>query len=291
MKIRVIAPSSKCKDIDVIINKFINYMRIEGNEVYYNPKIHNGNILPFFASSKDYSLIDLKDSINDTESNILWALRGGYGCGNIVQSLTEIIPPTNKTVIGFSDITAMHILFNIYYDLPTIHAPVVTSFVQDNHDFTEIKNLLNGVQKSYDLYPVNDYAGKFDITSVLVGGNLTVIQSLIGTKVHPNFAGKVLFLEDVDERPYRIHRSLMHLKNSFVLKDVRAIILGEFAKCGDKIDKVLYDYVENELLIPVYRIKNIGHVRNNLPIVLGSRVDIKNSMLHVQSNFNYSGFN
>lgn len=288
MNIRVIAPSSKKKDISDIIDKFIHKAKNINLQITYDKKIFENNRLPFFASSEENIFKDLRDAILDKNNNILWAARGGYGAANHVQNLLDVVPSGSKTIIGFSDITALHILFNQYYNIPTIHAPVITSFIENNNSFNDIINLLNGSEGVYEINPVNNISENLVLNSSLHGGNLAVITTLIGTKIHPNFDDKILILEDVNEKGYQIHRNLMHLKNAGLLQKIKALILGEFTLGDDIVENTILDFIENEIDVPVFRMNNFGHVPNNLPIILGSEVIIKNNKLHVKSPFNFN---
>jgi muramoyltetrapeptide carboxypeptidase len=112
----------------------------------------------------------------------------------------------------------------------------------------------------------------------LLGGNLTVLTALVGTPHMPDLNGSVLLLEDVTERPYRIDRMLTTLRASGALRGLRGVVLGQFTDCDPGPDGVTAHDVLTERLgtlgIPVMANASVGHVPENMPVLLGARVEI-----------------
>jgi muramoyltetrapeptide carboxypeptidase len=117
-------------------------------------------------------------------------------------------------------------------------------------------------------------------TGTLLGGNLSLIASIMGTKYQPSFNGSVLVIEDIGEEPYRIDRYLSQLKNSGVLYKINACILGQFTDCAPKepeksltLEQIFNDYLGN-LKIPVISNLSYGHIPQKLTLPLGARVRV-----------------
>jgi len=115
-------------------------------------------------------------------------------------------------------------------------------------------------------------------TGPLLGGNLTVLTALVGTPHMPNLDGSVLLLEDVTERPYRIDRMLTTLRSSGALRGLRGVVLGQFTDCapgpdGDTAHDVLVERLAS-LGIPMVANAPVGHVPENMPVLLGAQVEL-----------------
>jgi len=289
MKIKVIAPSSKAIDTSDFVEKAKQNLKKIGVDLITDKRMFEGSELPFFSSNFEFAKQDLINSLTSPEYNVIWAARGGYGAANIAVQLTDLQDIRNKTIIGFSDITALHFLFNQIYNLPTIHANVISNFMRNEDDFESIGDILNGKTQKYELFPLNKKAQSYNtISGKIQGGNLIVSCSLIGTKISPRFKNKIILFEDVNEKGYAVHRSLMHLKNAACFDGAKALILGEFNNSDEHIDLALEHFANNDINFPCFRIKAIGHLCKNLPIVFGADSEIHKNILTVNSPFNYS---
>lgn len=283
-KVRVIAPSSKDENS---LNYLIKAKEILGKENFllcWSNDIFAEAELPFFASSKAFMVKDLINSFQSDDERIIWVIRGGYGAANLLDEFSKTPPRKDKIFIGFSDATAIHLVLNQKFGMASIHGPTLSNFIKNENSFTIFENILLSDKVSYDLEQITnrDYQ---TINSCVNGGNLTVITTLIGTKFNPNFANKILLIEDVNEKGYHIHRHLMHLKNSGVLSGVTAVIFGEFTDSDDK-EKIAVDhFCKNEIEVPCFRIKNIGHVKDNKPIIFGSDAFISGDKLIIENPF------
>lgn len=286
-KIAIIAPSSLSSEAEGKFAAALSLLEDAGFSVVYHPEIISGASLEFFAATKYIRTESLKIALEDDRVKIIWAFRGGYGATEIVFDCYECKPSTPKLLIGFSDITALHLLFNQRYQLPSLHASVLTSLLGDQKKmFAEIMELFTAGKKSYELEMANDSAINIDSTieAEIIGGNLAVFCNMIGTKLHPCTDGKIVILEDVGERGYEIHRLFMHLINSGLLTRPAAIILGDFTN-GDEhvkpsIDDICYRYLRH---IPIYNFTGFGHGSVNHPVILGSKSKIDKNYLLLES--------
>jgi len=276
-KIAIIAPSSGVNDLSGSIDieqsmnrldKMVSLLKKHGFNCSYDNKIFdNNNSLGYFSSSKEERLRQLQDAIKDTDAKIIWAFRGGYGSLEIAFDCLNIVPSCPKILIGFSDITALHFLFNQHYKLPSIHGAMDAN---QEDMIREVISVIEGNEMTLDLTSLNDISDNANVSGKMIGGNLTMICNLIGTKLHPIFEDKILFLEDVNEKGYEIHRHLLHMHNAGLLKKVRAIIFGDFTNSDKHIDSSITDFANRYLThIPSYKIKGVGHGAINHPIAIG----------------------
>ncbi|MBX9768308.1 MAG: LD-carboxypeptidase, partial [Bdellovibrionales bacterium] len=158
------------------------------------------------------------------------------GTARILEALKKIKRPKyTKLVLGLSDITALHVFLNQDWGWPTLHAPVLARFGAGRAGKKEVREVLEVIsgyrsEIVHPLRPLNMKARRFKskVSSPVRGGNLIVLQSLIGTDVHPKTKGCLLFLEEVGERGYRVDRALNHLWRAGVFEGVRGVILGDF---------------------------------------------------------------
>jgi muramoyltetrapeptide carboxypeptidase len=245
---------------------------------------------PYHSDEDEVRFNDLKNALY-SDSKIIWCLRGGYGSARLLEKLSKLKKPkTSKILIGYSDITALHLFLNQKWGWTSIHGPMITSFSDAQFDkkcLSEIKNLLtsNKDQKEFKLIPLNPLAEtlKTKISGDLIGGNLAIVQSLIGTKFQLKAKDNIVFLEDVNEKGYQIDRMLNHLLMSGDLAKAKAIVLGDFSG-GDESggeNYVAFALTRFALVqkIPVYRSSEFGHGKTNRPLVCGKKYSIlKNRM-------------
>lgn len=279
MKVRIISPSSIMADPYKKLEESVLLLNSHGFEVQYNHDLFgDAKDCRFYANSREFRLQDLKDAILDDQADIIWAFRGGYGAGEIVEECIELKPVKQKILIGFSDITAIGALFTQIYNMPFLHASAVTTLLarQASH-IHDIKKILSGEQFGTHIEPLNECA-KAGISGEVTGGNLCMVQTLIGTKLHLQTKGKILFLEDVAEPGYKIARMLNHLERAGVFEGVIGCILGDFTDGDENIDYVLGEFVKGHNNIPIYRIAS-GHGDVNHPILMGRSVSILNGLL------------
>ncbi|PCJ29063.1 MAG: LD-carboxypeptidase [Rickettsiales bacterium] len=306
-KVAIIAPASGANDDDGVLDVeksmeklgvAMNLFQNAGFRCEYDDKIFAGDSLGYFAAPRAERLRQLKNALEDPEVKIISAFRGGYGCSEIVFDCLDVNPSGAKILIGFSDITVLHFLFNQHYNFPSIHTLVNDSY---KHMFGDVLSVLSGGDITLDLTPLNDAATSATdalvpstttaisapaISAEMLGGNMTLICSLLGTKLHPNISGKILFIEDVNEKGYRIHRSLMHMHNAGLFKEAAAVIFGDFTKADKHAEATLRVFSAEYLGgIAAYKTTGIGHGRVSHPITIGGSGKIEGNQLVVSSSF------
>lgn len=202
----------------------------------------------------------------------LWAVRGGYGLGRILDRLdVPALSAHPKPLLGFSDVTALHALY-AHRGQESIHAPVLTQLASLGAETeSRVWRLLAGAAP--EPYPgLGPTLVKGAARGLLAGGNLSVLVSLLGTSYFPPLHGTILLLEDVGEATYRIDRMLTQLLLSGALSGVRGIALGEFSGClprNEREPEVLQVLEERLSLLGVPTLAGLpfGHGQRNLPAV------------------------
>lgn len=235
---------------------------------------------------------DLNAMFGDHEVKAIVCVRGGSGAARLLPLLDYALIRRNpKVLLGYSDITALHCAIHAKTGLVTFHGPVGTAswnrFNVDQFERLFFRRELMQYQNSRDagdeLVPRRNRTqalrgGKAQ--GELVGGNLTVLTALAGTPYLPDFSGRILFLEDVGEAPYRIDRMFSTLKLMGALDKVAGIIFGDCSDCnpGDGYGSLTLDQIFDDhilpLEIPAYRGAMIGHIREQFIVPVGGRVEM-----------------
>jgi muramoyltetrapeptide carboxypeptidase len=232
-----------------------------------------------YLAGADQHRVDMfHDLLDNDEIDILWAVRGGYGLHRILDRLDhEKLAKSRKTIVGFSDICALHAFAQAKANLISIHGPVITQLSDlpsDHH--VQIKAILQQKWKGASYSATGSCLSPGIAEGIIVGGCLSVVAPLIGTPYLPPMAGSILLLEDVGEATYRIDRLLTHLKLAGVFRDISGLALGDFHACAPrnehepKIDAVLDD-VLGKLNIPILSGLPFGHGKRNFAIPLGCK--------------------
>ncbi|MGB4439149.1 MAG: LD-carboxypeptidase, partial [Sedimentibacter sp.] len=212
---------------------------------------------------------DINNAFKDERIKGIICLRGGYGAPRILNMLDyDMISQNPKVFVGFSDITALHVAFNQICHMITFHGPMATSnFAKFNKDKVEydqytydslVKNIFTneiiGLHKNPDNEELKSFCeGKAE--GELIGGNLTLLVSTMGSKFEINTKGKILFIEEVGEPIYKIDRMLTTLALSGKLEQCEGVILGTFVNCEREkkayeggLDLTLEEVVKNTIV-------------------------------------------
>jgi len=250
----------------------------------YQPRLPEDLIENHFlhSNSDEKRFYFLKKALLAKDSRFVWCLRGGYGSNRLWPYLKKMKKPAQaKILIGLSDITSLHHFLNQFWQWPSLHGAHLDRLGLKKSPepvVKELKDLLEGrVFKTEfsDLKPMNSRAEKLKkIKSQVVGGNLVTLQSSIGTPTEIKLDGRILFLEEIGERAYRIDRVLVHLQQSGLLKKASAIIFGEFFQCAEKNGEALYLEVlkrfSAEVKLPVFQGLETGHGEVQRPLFMGT---------------------
>jgi muramoyltetrapeptide carboxypeptidase len=269
------------------IEKAVRNIESLGLRVKLGEHIHavHGN----YGGTVAQRLEDLHGMFADPQVNAIWAIRGGSGCISLLPQIDyELIRANPKVLIGYSDITALHLAINKHAGLVTFHGPVASSTFSE-YAVAQLKNVLMTPQQRYTISMSQDNAHKAlaepqytlrtvhggQCTGHLTGGNLCLVSALEGTPYAADIKGAILFLEEVNEAPYRIDRMLMQLQLSQGLKNTAGVMLGIFENCenqDDDISLTLNQTVDQHLL-PLQQTAvagySFGHIRHQFTIPMG----------------------
>ncbi|MBW8685369.1 S66 peptidase family protein [Chitinophaga rhizophila] len=228
---------------------------------------------------------DMQSMLDDPAIKAIMCGRGGYGSARIVDQLDfSGFIQRPKWLIGFSDITVLHCHINRLYGIATLHSKMCNSFPDDyskaepivQQTISSIRDALIGQQLHYTTF--SDARNRTGIAKgILVGGNLSMIQSVLGTNSEPDTIGKILFLEEVGEYLYSLDRMLNSLQRAHKLDHLSGLIIGGFNRIkpddpGDEFGRTVYDIVMEKVQAfkyPVCFSFPVGHQKDNYALKCG----------------------
>ncbi|MBV1854925.1 S66 peptidase family protein [Catellatospora tritici] len=235
----------------------------------------------FFGGTDEQRLDDLNAALSDHRMRAVLCTRGGYGAQRIIDGLDlDAVHRDPKLVMGFSDITALHLALWQGARLATVHGPVAAQFDKGADSLTALgarHALMTGepvvieADPAEDTHPVRT-SGRAE--GVLLGGNLSLLASTLGTPHLPDLTGAILLVEDVSEFPYRVDRMLTQLRRSGVLAGVAGIAVGQFTDCADGWPVTVADVLAERLTdlgLPLLGGLPIGHGAQHTAVPLGTR--------------------
>lgn len=239
----------------------------------------------YFAGTDELRAAELNAFFSDRNIKGIFCMKGGWGCARLLDKLDfEAIRRNPKVLIGFSDITTLLIAITAKTGLTTFHGPVGNSgwnawtssvfkqVVMNN----EALALFSNPSTEEPVVAINPGKARGE----LIGGNLTVIASLMGSLYLPDWKGKILFLEEVKEEPYSIDRLLTQLKLCGVLGAISGFVFGKCAKCLAEEPQKAFTFQEvmlqhlKPLGIPAFYGALIGHIENKLTLPLGIHAEM-----------------
>ncbi|MBR3945931.1 MAG: LD-carboxypeptidase [Bacteroidales bacterium] len=234
------------------------------------------------ASTDDQRLADLQQAIDNPKVDAILCSRGGYGVNHIIDKIDMSQFEKNpKWIMGFSDITNLHILAN-KHGVRSLHCQMAKA-IHNNPDADCIKNIfqiLEGEKMSYTFAP-NELNRTGRAEGELIGGNLSIIYSLQGTDFAIDCDDKILFIEDLNEYLYHLDRMMLNLKMSGKLAKLRGLVVGTFSDMKDNASpfgKTAYEIVKahtDEYSYPVGFGIPVGHIDDNQPLVEGGQYRIE----------------
>jgi muramoyltetrapeptide carboxypeptidase len=245
----------------------------------------------FLAGSDRERAGDLMRLFTDRRVKAILCVRGGYGSARLLPLLEyRVIRANAKIFVGYSDITSLHCALLRGAGLVSFHGPMLNSdFVHRPVPEFTVRSFLRVVSGAG---PAGSISNGYDGGTVkvlrpgiargrLVGGNLSLLCTTIGTPWQPPFRGRILFLEDVGEQPYRFDRMLTHLLNCGLLQQVAGVAIGvnqsctdPKANCAGEYRQTLEDVFKERLLplkVPVVMGLPFGHISLNATLPVGTR--------------------
>jgi muramoyltetrapeptide carboxypeptidase len=287
MTVGLVTPASNVPE-DQDLHTAMDLVRSLGFNAKPSPNLFSRT--QYLAGTDKERADDLNAMFADTDVDAIFCVRGGYGSGRLLRYLDyDTIAANPKVIMGYSDITAILNAIYVRTGLVTFHGPIAggnfSDYTYDQYRRVLIEPTSNtriGEPPEFEKSPgVVDWENR--LTSIvsgtaeghLIGGNLSLMVTLLGTPYEPNFEGAILFLEDVSEPPYSVDRMLTHLWMAGKLEQVAGIVLGKFSDDGYdsntfSMEEVLRDRFE-PLGIPALRGAMIGHIEDKTVVPLGIR--------------------
>ena len=234
---------------------------------------------------------DLQSFLDDPEINAIWCARGGYGTIRILDLLNfNTFKKNPKWLLGYSDITVLHLKIQ-QLKIASLHTILPIEVKNTSKKIVEkTKKVLFGETINYAIpNNINNRIGTAH--GEIIGGNLSILYSLLGTKTLPNVKRKIMFLEDVGEYVYHIDRMLISLKRADIFENLAGLIVGSFTKMKDKkkdpfgisIEKMIKK-ISEPYDFPICFGFPAGHTKKNFPLPLG----IKTKMIVNNDTANFS---
>lgn len=229
-----------------------------------------------FAGSSEQRTQDFQKALEDDSIKAIICARGGYGTVKIIDKLNfEHFKKHPKWIVGYSDVTVLHNHINQNFNIQTMHAAMPFGFKSNtNESLLSLQKCLFGESLSYD-FDVHELNRRGEVSGELVGGNLSIIYSLTGTKSQLNTNGKILFIEDLDEYLYHVDRMMMNLDRAGLLANLSGLVVGGMTDMND--NAVAYGKNAKEIILnavkeysyPVCFDFPAGHLEDNRTLPMG----------------------
>ena len=235
-----------------------------------------------FAGDDELRRLDFQTALDDTNIKAIICVRGGYGTVRMMDDLDyHVFMRHPKWIVGFSDITFLHTHISNTLGIQTLHASM--PFMLENKSEAAIETMrteLFGEKTHFDIpaHPLNRAGSD---KGILIGGNLSILYSITGTKSGMNTVGKILFLEDLDEYLYHIDRMMLNLKRSGKLSELAGLVVGGFTQMHDNeipFGKNAYEIIAEhvqEYDYPVCFDFPAGHISDNRALVMGRKYTLE----------------
>lgn len=274
--IKMVGPASGTSSENIAKLRNLNNLCVEA------PQDIMTEVLPFHTNTDEKRFEYLKKALYDPcENTVIWTLRGGYGSARLISDLKRLKKPKQEKIfIGYSDITALHLFFSQKWHWKTIHGAAMVDMLnpaKDPNNFLKIAEMVSKEKNVFTLeplFPLNEAAEHFSkIQGRLTGGNLSVVESSIGSDWQIDSKNKIVFLEDTGEKGYKIDRMLYHLRQAGIFRGVKAVIFGDFVLSDEYLDFALERFAK-EINIPVFKSDQFGHGKKNYPLIYNALSEI-----------------
>ena len=233
---------------------------------------------------------DLQHALDDPDVDMIWCSRGGYGTVKLIDNIDfSRFIESPKWVVGYSDVTGLLCHITEQLGVASLHATMPVNIKHPSSQDQDVSNnslrsVLFGEQARYTL-PSHRLSKPGSFSGELIGGNLSILYSILGTSSAPRTNGKVLFLEDLDEYLYHIDRMMVNLNRNGLLKDLSGLIVGGMSDMNDNTvpyglsaEEIVLKHVEN-YNYPVYFGFDAGHVSPNLALPFGFHAEVENNIV------------
>ena len=279
--VAIVAPSGILKARDAEIDRAIALLKSWGLEVVVGKHVFKQ--AGHFAGTDSERVEDFQQALDDPSIKAIWSARGGYGTVRVIDHLNyDDLIKQPKWIIGYSDITALHNeLHNL--GMESIHAIMCTSLPEKLSDIEasilSLKKALFGESLTYEIkgHPKNKTG---EASGQLVGGNLTLLHTMLGSRSDVDTSGKIVFIEEIGEYAYHIDRMLMSLKRAGFFDQCNGLIVGDISKVrrnttpwGKPVKQLILDAFA-DYDFPILFDFPAGHEDDNRAMILGRQVEL-----------------
>jgi len=249
----------------------MGFLPVEVNNMFSNKN--------YYAKDVEETFEDLIRFFYDDDIKLIWSARGGYGSNYLIEYMKDkTLEFKPKIIMGSSDVSYLLWYFLDKYDMVVFYSPMIySSIAEKKYNKSQLMNVITG---EYDEMKIDGSVlirGK--VSGMITGGCLSNFVSLIGTDYFPNIDDKILFLEDVGEKGYRLDRMFWQIENAGILKKIKGLVLGRFFNCfkDDKDEILFYENLKKRLKkydFPVVYNLPFGHGENLHVLPLGIEITI-----------------
>lgn len=280
--VAIVAPSGILKNREREVGQAIDLLKSWGLHVIVGKHVFSK--ADHFAGTDAQRCEDLQNAMDDPKISAIWCARGGYGTVRILDKLDYTKFKENpKWIIGYSDITALHNQIH-NQGFESLHALMCVSLTKDLSEIeTSIdtfKSALFGNPSNYAL-PGSKYNRIGEASGPLVGGNLTILHTMLGSETSLDTTGKILFIEEIGEYKYHIDRMLQSLKRAGYFNNCKGVIVGDMSKLrknttlwGTSIEQLILDAL-SDYDFPIAFNMPAGHEKDNRALILGRTIELK----------------
>ena len=273
------------------MQKGIDYIESKGFKIYLHPLIFE--IENQMAGNEAIRAELFNELLRNTEIKAIWCARGGYGSAQMIDLIDfNLLAQNPKWICGFSDVTVLlnHIISNC--NMACLHSSMpIFMNEKEGLEYIEVCNaydsmlaFLEGNSYGFD-FTKNEKINNTDFEGLVIGGNLSVLMSIIGSKSETNWKDKILFIEDLDEYYYHIDRMMLALKRSGKLSHIKALLVGSFISMhdhtipfGSNVKQIVTNYCKDYNYPVIFDI-NVGHHLQNLALPFGINAKYTNGNL------------
>ncbi|RCT54074.1 LD-carboxypeptidase [Winogradskyella sp. KYW1333] len=291
--VAIVAPSGILKSREGEIQQAIALLNKWGLNAKLGDNVFNK--ANHFAGTDQERCEDFQNALDDSSISAIWCARGGYGTVRILDKLDySKFRKEPKWIIGYSDITALH---NQLHNegVESIHALMCVSLTKDLSEILDsvetFKSAIFGNLTHYTLEGT-EYNREGEATGQLIGGNLTMLHTMLGSDTSIDTSNKILFIEEIGEYKYHIDRMLQSLKRAGYFDNCKGIIVGDMSKLrknttlwGTSIEKLILDAL-SEYSFPIAFNMPAGHEKDNRALILGRTINLKVDKSGTRITFN-----
>ena len=272
------APARKISKQEILPTE--NWLKKEGFNVFYDDRLFAEEHQ--FAGSDQVRTAYFQDLLDEDSVKLIWCVRGGYGSARIIDQLDfSHFRQHPKWICGYSDITVFHSHVQRHLNTATLHATMPINISDDNLQTPAVQSFLSAIIGQNLTYEIPDHplSRMQPFSGTLVGGNLSMLYSLMGSPSDVDTTDKVLFIEDLDEYLYHIDRMVLNLKRSGKLSRIKALLVGHLSDMHDNTipfgktaEEIVADYCR-DLDCPVIFNVPVGHLSDNRALRCGCKIE------------------